>query len=1395
MTEKPQKAKILIVEDESINAKLLESRVRKFGYIPVGPVPTGEAAIELALREKPDLVLMDIKLQGDMDGIDAATIIKENIQTQIIYITAHSEEEFLERAKPTIPQGYILKPFQDKELKIMIEMALYISKVDAERRKSETNFQSMIESMIEPTYIGNQNYKIEYMNPAMTKMAGKNDGPCYKVIHGLDKKCDWCVLPEVIAGKNARYEIVSPKDGRTYTVSNSPIFNQDGSVSKLTIFRDTSERKQVEIALRESEEKYRQLFNHAPAAIYDIDFAKNMIISANDVACNVTGYSREEILRMSPLDLLTEDSRSLFLSRLDAIKKGDNVSDTVEYEVITKSDGRKWALLSINFDYQDNKVVGASVVAHDITEKKITEYKLQKFQEKAESYRNDLEFYSKMTPLGIIIFDNEFNITSWNPSAEKIFGFTAKEAIGKNTFDLLVPEYHHDNVKKVLLIDDPKVTININDNKTKDGRIITVQWFNSPRFDKDGKLAGLIAACQDITDKIRTEKALEESEALLNATGMMANVGGWELDAETLELTWTEQTYRIHEVPLDYKPPLEEAMNFFHPDDRKKLSDAINLALEQGAPYDMEVRFITAKGNKRWTRTKCIPELVDGKVVKLKGIFQDITARKHAEEALSWSEKDLKESQRIARLGSWRLDVATNQVVWSEELYKMYGFDPNLPPPPYTEHMKLFTPESWERLSTSLANTVDTGIPYELELETVRDDGSNGWMWVRGEAVLDSDGQTVALWGAAQDITDRKQAEERIRYIERRNQALLDYSPVCHKIVDLDFNLQYMSANSFKMLKLEPDADVYGKPYPFYFFPESFKNEMKTNMKKVKDTGKPITMEALTNDIEGNKVWLDSTLIPVFDNNNKIEYLTVVSADTTSRKDADESLRKSEKQFRHFFEHLTIGVAVYEAVEDGKDFVFYDMNPTGQKLSKVSIDDIRGKRLTEVFPGVQDLGLFKALQSTWRTGQPSHVPFGKYADERITQWVENRIFRLPSGRIVAVYDDRTEVIRLEEELRQAQKMEAIGTLAGGIAHDFNNLLQAINGYTQLLMMDKPEEDPEYKNLKEIHKSSNRASELVRQLLLFSRKGDVVRKPVKLNHEVENARRMLERTIPKMVNIEFHPGGRLWDIMADNVQIEQILLNLGTNAADAMPEGGRLVIETENIKIDNEYLQNHLGAQPGNYVLLTITDTGEGIDDETKEKIFEPFFTTKEFGKGTGLGLASVYGIVKAHGGYIMCYSEVGMGTTFKIYLPAIEELKAEPEKRISDKRPKGGTETILLVDDEISIRGFASQALMKFGYTPLTASSGEEALEVYSKRRDEIDLVVIDLGMPGMGGHKCVQELLKINPDIKIIIASGYSINGQVKDTLEAGAKGFVGKPYQIYELLGKVREVLDGEE
>jgi CheY-like chemotaxis protein len=371
-------------------------------------------------------------------------------------------------------------------------------------------------------------------------------------------------------------------------------------------------------------------------------------------------------------------------------------------------------------------------------------------------------------------------------------------------------------------------------------------------------------------------------------------------------------------------------------------------------------------------------------------------------------------------------------------------------------------------------------------------------------------------------------------------------------------------------------------------------------------------------------------------------------------------------------------------------------------------------------------------------------------------------------------------------------MEAVGTLAGGIAHDFNNLLQAVQGYAQLLQMRKGKEESGQRELSQIIRAAERGADLTQQLLTFSRKVESELRPIDLNQEVESVRLLLERTIPKMIQMEFRLAEDLKIVNADPGQVEQILINLAVNAKDAMPEGGKFIVETANVSLDENYCMIHPEAQPGKYVQLTVSDTGHGMNRKTLEHIFEPFYTTKETGKGTGLGLATVYGIVKSHKGHLTCYSEPDEGTTFKIYFPAIQSMdktvRPEEEPAVS----RGGTETILLVDDEEPIRILGTQILEEFGYTVLSAADGESALQIYQEEHEKIALVILDLIMPGMGGKRCLVELLKVNPEARVAIASGYSPDGPTREILKNGAKGFVSKPYDIRQMLNVVREVLD---
>ncbi len=381
--------------------------------------------------------------------------------------------------------------------------------------------------------------------------------------------------------------------------------------------------------------------------------------------------------------------------------------------------------------------------------------------------------------------------------------------------------------------------------------------------------------------------------------------------------------------------------------------------------------------------------------------------------------------------------------------------------------------------------------------------------------------------------------------------------------------------------------------------------------------------------------------------------------------------------------------------------------------------------------------------------------------------------------------------RLQRQLLRSKKMEAVGTLAGGIAHDFNNLLQIVLGYSDLLLFDRNPGSPEYEALQVVRQAAKDGSDLAKRILMFGRRVEANTRPVKLTDELKRMKRTLSRVIPKMIKVELLGEHDLKMVNADASQLEQVLLNLAVNAQHAMPDGGRLTLETANVTLDEEFCRNHLDVHPGEYVLLSVTDTGTGMDKDVVDHIFEPFYTTKGLGEGTGLGLAMVYGIIKSHHGHIGCYSEPGVGTTFKIYLPAIEE-ETEPETDVTRQMPAFGTETILLVDDEERLRKLGETMLTRSGYKVLTAGNGKEALEEYRLNKDEIALVILDLIMPEMGGKQCLEELLKIDPAPKILVASGYSVNGPTKDALAAGAKGFVSKPYDATDFLRMVRKVLD---
>jgi PAS domain S-box-containing protein len=396
------------------------------------------------------------------------------------------------------------------------------------------------------------------------------------------------------------------------------------------------------------------------------------------------------------------------------------------------------------------------------------------------------------------------------------------------------------------------------------------------------------------------------------------------------------------------------------------------------------------------------------------------------------------------------------------------------------------------------------------------------------------------------------------------------------------------------------------------------------------------------------------------------------------------------------------------------------------------------------------------------------------------------------GGLLAFFTDVTQQKLLEAQYRQSQKMEAIGQLAGGVAHDFNNLLQVIVGYNEMHLDAMSASDSRRADLLEIQAAAARAIELTRQLLAFSRRQVLQPKDLNPNQLIANILKMLRRIIGEHIRLDFVQGHALGTIHADPTQVEQILLNLCINARDAMPGGGLIVIETQNVTINGIYTALHPWVPEGRYVLITVTDTGVGMPPEVQSRIFDPFFTTKEEGKGTGLGLATTYGIVKQHNGFIHVYSEVGKGTAFKIYLP-ITDRKASEIGALIETPVAVGTETILVAEDQQSVRALARQILCGAGYTVIEATDGEEALEVYRENADKVGLVLLDVIMPKLYGRAVYEQIRIINPSVRVLFCSGYSANGVHTDFIASEQAMLIQKPYHPKDLLRAVRQALDG--
>ena len=795
---------------------------------------------------------------------------------------------------------------------------------------------------------------------------------------------------------------------------------------------------------------------------------------------------------------------------------------------------------------------------------------------------------------------------------------------------------------------------------------------------------------------------------------------------------------------------------------------------------------------EKFYETRKFPVIVAGEVVGVAGIVHDITERKRSEEALRSHQLQLAEAMDLAHMVYWESDPLAETYTFNDPFYALYST---------TAEQEGGYRMTKEEYATRFIHPDDLATYYQfveghtlrprddiadIERRIVRRDGEVRHILTRARIVKDDSGRVIKRYGANQDITERKRMEEALRKSEERYRRIIETAREGIVINDEDVKFTFVNKRFADMLGYRPE-ELIGTDPTDYTFEEDIKEISERRERHGQGVFEPFERRFRRKD--GTVLWTHITMTPMTDEDGRPEGTFAMHTDITSRKQAEEALRESEARLKSILRAAPVGVGtvVNRVIIQANDSLCAMTGHTQGELLR------QNARL--LYPTDEDFNF---------VGREKY----RQINEHGTGTVETRWLR-KDGRIIDVLLsstpldledlqkgviftalDITERKHLESQLIQSQKMEAIGTLAGGVAHDFNNILTAIIGFAAILQMDMEKDNPKRAYLDQILAAAQKATNLTQSLLAFSRKQQIDLKPHRINDIIEQTTKLLKRLLTEDIGLKVALTSGNPSVMADITQMDQILINLATNARDAMPKGGILRIETGTVSLDDEFIRVQGYGEPGNYAVLTVSDTGVGMDKKTKEHIFEPFFTTKEVGKGTGLGLSTVYGLVKQHNGYITVDSELNKGTMFRIYFPLVYSGREDSVPVAQDA--KKGTETILVAEDDPGVRTLIVDILRRYGYTPIEATDGVEALRLFMNNKDKVSLVICDVVMPKMNGKEVCEEIKRTSPTTRILFTSGYTRDVIIDKGVEDATVDFITKPINPREFLTKVREVLD---
>jgi two-component system cell cycle sensor histidine kinase/response regulator CckA len=1185
-------------------------------------------------------------------------------------------------------------------------------------------------------------------------------------------------------------EIVPQDDGIHHYVSHKfPIRDQSGKiVSVAGIATDVTKYKRTEKALRENESLLKQSQQVARIGHYVFDIDRNEWTSSETLD-DVFGIGEKYPRTLEGwLDIVHPDQREEIQTYLRDHVLRDKQPFDKEYRVLRKSDGTErvvHGLGNLDFGPEGNPVRMFGII-QDITEHKIAEEALR---ESEERYRKLVE---TAPDLIFSLSAENGTILTLNSALEKLTGWSPDECLGKPFEPFIHPDdlaLATESYQKVLRGDTPPPhELRI---LTKSAGYLVAEFVVTP-LTRDGKVIGELGIARSVNERKRTEEALRESQQMLQTV----------LDAIPARVFWKDRESRY----LGCNSSFARDAGFNKPEELVGKDDFQFSWREQASQYradDFEVitsgvpklgyeeQQTVADGHSAWLRTSKIAlRNAKGEIIGMLGTYEDITDRKRTEEALQ-SERNLLRTL-IDNLPDaiYVKDANCRKSVVNQTDLRNMGCQSETDALGKTD-FDLYPPDVAKAFYADDLSVLETGKAVINREEFFFDpEGKKRWLLTTKLPLRDRNGYIVGLVGIGHDITGRKQTEEALQHERNLLRTLIDNLPDVIYVKDANCCKTVVNQADLRNMGCQSEADALGKT-DFDLYPPDVAKGFYADDLSVLETGKAVVnREEFFFDPEGKKRWLLTTKLPIRDQNGHIVGLVGIGHDITERKQTEEALTKLSS---------AVEQAVDGVIITTKNGVIEYVNPAWEKMTAFSKEDTIGKTPRILKSGKQGDSFYRAM---WKTISNGEVWKGSLINKRKTgELFHAEVSIAPiideNHRIthfVAIERDVTEHRQLEQQLIQALRMEGLGTLAGGVAHDFNNLLGIILGHASLLEGRRQDPTKFSRSVDAISTAVQRGSGLVRQLLTFARKTEAVLELVNANETVEELVQMLRETFPRTIDFSLDLSKDLPPISADRNQLYQALLNLCVNSRDAMPSVGTISIRTDTIP-RSKLQAKHADAIEDEYVHIKVSDTGKGMDEATRSRIFEPFFTTKERGKGTGLGLSVVYGVVDSHRGFIDVESEVGRGTTFNLYFPILP-LRVEPSLPLQQepKQVVGGGETVLVVEDEEMLLESVIQVLEQKGYRVLTAKDGTEGLEVYSRHRDDIAVVLMDMGLPKLGGWEVFQKLKAVNPRVKVVLASGY-IDPYIKsEMLKAGAKDFIPKPYIPEQILTRVRRVIDGK-